>query len=58
MLGRYEDAEPLLLKSLAYYQAEALEKDITKARRALVDFYTAQDKPDKAAAYQDSLALH
>ena len=57
-LGRYEDAEPLLLKSLAYYEAEALEKDITKARRALVDFYTAQDKPDKAAAYQDSLALH
>ena len=58
MLGRYEEAEPLLLTSLAYYQSEALEKEVTQTRQALVDFYTAQDKPHTAATYQGSLALH
>ncbi len=56
-LGRYDEAEPLLLASFPRIErARGADDPITRdARRRLVDYYTATDQPTLAAKYQNHL---
>lgn len=52
--ARYDEAEPLLLESLAVYESAALDKELTTTRRpSSTSTYTAWNRPEQAEAYRD-----
>ena len=51
-LARYDEAEPLLLESLTFYQEKQKDDQVKTTRQKLFDLYTAWGKPEQAAAYR------
>ena len=56
-LARYDEAEPLLLDSYTFYKNDQHQERTQQTLEALIDLYTAWGNPQRAAAFQDSLAL-
>jgi serine/threonine-protein kinase len=57
VLGRFPEAEPLLLESYPLLQRDKGEgaKHVAEARQRIIELYTAWGKPERLAAYQARL---
>ena len=51
-LGRFDEAEPLLLDSYTFFKNEHDQEKTQKTLDGLIELYTAWGRPEQAAAYQ------